>query len=95
MRSTLAGFSGQPPVNFLLHSFVDQLKILETVADLFITHGGQNSLMEALYFKTPCIVIPFFGYARVAPILPSPTQSDARRRALGGARHSIVPTILL
>jgi UDP:flavonoid glycosyltransferase YjiC (YdhE family) len=21
----------------------------------------QNSLMEALYFKTPCIVIPFFG----------------------------------
>jgi len=61
VRASLSGFNGQPPANFFLRAFVDQLKILESSADIFITHGGQNSLMEALYYEKPCIVIPFFG----------------------------------
>ncbi|AJS57209.1 glycosyltransferase [Paenibacillus sp. IHBB 10380] len=36
---------------------VCQLDILEK-ADLFITHAGQNSIMESLYFSVPMLMIP-------------------------------------
>ncbi|XP_074599742.1 UDP-glucuronosyltransferase 3A1-like [Brevipalpus obovatus] len=39
--------------------YVDQIAILQTV-DLVITHGGNNSLMETLYYARPMIVIPYF-----------------------------------
>lgn len=40
--------------------FVDQVAILPKV-DLFITHGGSNSLIEGLVAGKPLIVIPQFG----------------------------------
>lgn len=45
------------PKNFTVKGFVPQLEILRA-ADLFITHGGMNSLNEALYFGVPVIVCP-------------------------------------
>ena len=40
-----------------MRNFVPQLEILQQV-DVFITHGGMNSVHEGLYFGVPEIVIP-------------------------------------
>lgn len=39
--------------------YVDQLKILQAV-DMAIIHGGNNSVVETLYYGRPLIVIPYF-----------------------------------
>ncbi len=48
---------GEIPLNFLIKSFLPQLEILKQ-ADVFITHGGFNSVNEALYFGVPMLVLP-------------------------------------
>jgi len=45
------------PSNFILQPYTPQLEILKRV-DLFITHGGMNSVSEALFHDVPLIVIP-------------------------------------
>lgn len=40
-------------------NYFDQIQVLQMV-DLVITHGGNNSLMEILYYAKPLIVIPYF-----------------------------------
>lgn len=46
------------PANIHIFSSVPQLEVLN-IADIFITHGGMNSISEALVYGTPMIVIPF------------------------------------
>ncbi len=46
------------PDNFSIYPFVPQLEVLENT-DIFITHGGMNSVTESLYYGIPMIVIPF------------------------------------
>lgn len=48
---------GPIPGNFIVRNHVPQLKVLQR-ADLFITHGGMNSVHESLYYGVPMIVIP-------------------------------------
>ena len=48
---------GTIPENFIVHNYVPQLAILQQV-DLFITHGGMNSVHEGLYYSVPEIVVP-------------------------------------
>lgn len=48
---------GSIPNNFIVASFVPQLAVLENT-NVFLTHGGMNSVMEALYHGVPLVVIP-------------------------------------
>ncbi|ASS65414.2 MULTISPECIES: macrolide family glycosyltransferase [unclassified Paenibacillus] len=48
---------GEPPAHITVRRFVPQLEILRE-ADLFISHGGYNSVCEALLFGVPMILIP-------------------------------------
>lgn len=45
------------PENVSVRRRVPQLTLLEQV-DVFVTHGGMNSTMEALSFNTPLVVVP-------------------------------------
>jgi MGT family glycosyltransferase len=48
---------GTPPANFKVFPFVPQVELLPKV-DLFITHGGMNSVHEGLYHGVPLVVLP-------------------------------------
>lgn len=50
----------KPPKNFTVREFVPQLHILDR-ADLFITHGGMNSVNEGLHYGVPLVVVPQRG----------------------------------
>jgi MGT family glycosyltransferase len=45
------------PANFIVRNSVPQLEVLQH-ADLFITHGGMNSISEGLWYGVPLVVIP-------------------------------------
>jgi MGT family glycosyltransferase len=49
--------AGPVPANFTVYPSVPQLEILERT-DIFITHGGLNSVHEGLYYGVPLILIP-------------------------------------
>ena len=44
--------------NIHIYPSVPQLAVLK-MADVFVTHGGMNSISEALVYGTPMVVIPF------------------------------------
>lgn len=46
------------PPNVHVYKSVPQLKVLK-MADVFVTHGGMNSVSEALFYGVPMVVIPF------------------------------------
>jgi len=48
---------GPIPDNFLVARFVKQTALLANV-DVFVTHGGLNSVIEGLYFGVPLVVVP-------------------------------------
>src|ERR1019366_8543763 len=48
---------GAAPENFELREFVPQLQVLSQ-ASLFVTHGGMNSVSEALWHEVPLLVFP-------------------------------------
>lgn len=48
---------GKIPPNFTVAQFVPQLAILDE-ANLFITHGGMNSINEAVMAGVPMVVVP-------------------------------------
>lgn len=46
------------PKNVKIYPYVPQLAVLKA-ADVFVTHGGMNSVSEALVYGVPMVVIPF------------------------------------
>ena len=46
------------PSNVHIYKSVPQLDVLK-IADVFVTHGGMNSVSESLVYSTPMVVIPF------------------------------------
>ena len=46
------------PLNIHIYKSVPQLEVLN-ITDVFITHGGMNSISEALVYGVPMVVIPF------------------------------------
>ena len=44
--------------NIHIYNSVPQIEVLK-IADVFVTHGGMNSISEALVYGIPMIVIPF------------------------------------
>lgn len=55
---------GEVPSNFIVRDSLPQIKILEK-ASVFITHGGMNSTMEALYYGIPLVVLPQMGEQQI------------------------------
>ncbi|KAL3101588.1 hypothetical protein niasHT_023108 [Heterodera trifolii] len=47
--------------NIYAKAWLEQSAILGNVPKLFITHGGQNSINEAVNFGVPLLLFPFFG----------------------------------
>ncbi|WIG47569.1 glycosyltransferase [Bacillus halotolerans] len=47
----------QAPENFIIAPYVPQLEVLEH-SDVFITHGGMNSVNEGIHFNVPLVVMP-------------------------------------
>ncbi|MDF9557555.1 glycosyltransferase [Bacillus tropicus] len=45
------------PDNFIIASYVPQTEVLSE-ADIFITHGGMNSVHDAIHFNVPFVIIP-------------------------------------
>lgn len=56
-NKTDEGALGTLPPNFTVKKHVPQLEVLKK-ADLFISHGGMNSVNESLYFGVPLLVLP-------------------------------------
>jgi MGT family glycosyltransferase len=48
---------GAIPENFVVRNYVHQLEVLKR-ADVFVTHGGMNSVSEGLSYGVPLVVIP-------------------------------------
>lgn len=48
------------PLNIRIYNSVPQLEVLK-MADVFVTHGGMNSVSEAFVYGVPMIVIPFMS----------------------------------
>ncbi len=48
---------GRVPDNFLMFPYVPQLEVLER-AGVFVTHGGMNSVHEAIANHVPLVVVP-------------------------------------
>ncbi len=45
------------PQNFLIAPHVPQLEVLAR-AQMFVTHGGMNSVMESFYYGVPMVIVP-------------------------------------
>jgi UDP:flavonoid glycosyltransferase YjiC (YdhE family) len=48
---------GPVPENFMVRPSVPQLEVLQQTT-VFLTHGGMNSVMEALWYGVPLVVVP-------------------------------------
>ena len=55
--STDPAVLGQAPSNIIVRRVIPQLEALRHAA-VFVTHGGMNSVLEALHFGVPMVVIP-------------------------------------
>jgi len=95
--STGRGFpAGDAPRNFIVRRFVPQVEILRRAA-AFVTHGGMNSVQEALYHGVPLVMAPqaadqFWISARAAELGAAVVLDEPRRKA-GAIRASVAEVL--
>lgn len=56
-KDTDIGSLGPIPVNFTVRNRVPQLEVLKRT-QVFVSHGGMNSINESLYFGVPLVMVP-------------------------------------
>ncbi len=56
-RKTDASDLGPAPANFIVRNFIPQIEVLRR-SELFLSHGGMNSVSEALYHGVPVVAFP-------------------------------------
>lgn len=76
---------GVPPENFLVRPRVPQLAVLQH-SRVFVTHGGMNSVMEALSYGVPLVVLPQMLEQRI-------TAKRVQELGLGIALESTAVTV--
>jgi MGT family glycosyltransferase len=83
---------GAIPENFVVRNFVPQLEILKR-ADVFITHGGMNSVSEGLWYGVPLVVVPQgsdqYLVARRVETLNAGVALDKRRLTPEALRQAV------
>jgi MGT family glycosyltransferase len=84
------------PANFIVRPSVPQVDILRRAA-AFVTHGGMNSVQEALYYGVPLVMAPqaadqFWISARAAE-LGAGRVLDASRLPAGAIRASVAKVL--
>jgi MGT family glycosyltransferase len=84
------------PANFIVRPWVPQVDILRR-ASAFVTHGGMNSVQEALYYGVPLVMVPqaadqFWITARAAE-LGAGLVLDASRLRPGGMRVGVTQVV--
>ncbi|CAE7680122.1 oleD [Symbiodinium sp. CCMP2592] len=57
-RADARNMLGELPSNFVAEEYIDQVQALRH-ADVFVTHGGCNSIKEAAVVGVPMVVVPF------------------------------------
>jgi MGT family glycosyltransferase len=87
---------GPVPANFIARPAVPQVEILRR-ASAFVTHGGMNSVQEALYFGVPLVLAPqaadqFWISARTAELGAGPVL-DASRFVAGAIRANVAAVL--
>lgn len=87
---------GPIPRNVVVRNYVPQLEVLRR-ADAFITHGGMNSVSEALWYGVPLVVIPqaadqFFVAHRVEA-LQTGVVLDKRRVTPQALRQAVADVL--
>lgn len=87
---------GPTPENFVVQPYVPQIEILRRCA-AFITHGGMNSVQEALYHAVPVVMAPqgadqFWISARAAE-LGAGLVLDAQGMKAGDVRRSVIQVV--
>ncbi len=71
------------PENIHLYSDVPQLQVLR-MSDVFVTHGGMNSVSEAFVYQVPQVVIPFSS--------DQPVNARCVEK-LGAGKHLVLPAL--
>src|ERR1035438_4116886 len=94
--NSLAGDLWPAPGNFIVRSFVPQIEILRRSA-AFVTHGGMNSVQEALYYGVPLVMAPqaadqFWISARAAQLGAAVVLDPSRMKA-GDIRASVAKVL--
>ncbi len=84
------------PSHIHLYNFVPQVDVLK-VTDVFVTHGGMNSVSESLVSCTPMVVIPFTSdqpvNARCVERLGVGKQIDYSHVTPESLRHSVLSVL--
>jgi MGT family glycosyltransferase len=56
---------GEVPSNIVVRNYLPQIDVLRDRAELFLTHGGMNSVLESCYFGVPMMVLALQPETRI------------------------------